>query len=249
MLVDKNGWLHGEPRGVKVFHYPTVRTTALLPPGPRALVWHCTGGVGGPRYAEGLARRIQGYRRGVDRAASWHMVIARASGNVFQSAPLTAGAWHVGRPGIIDGVAYSHINKVTIGVELENAGPVAKIKGGFYTHPYWLDRQTRKPDPRCFVPAARVRSFDGRSYDDFTEAQVAGATELVAALAAHFGWDASAFTHDHAEFAAPVKTDPGPLWMKVFLPRVLSNALTGDGPTVVTGPPDFGCESQGHRNS
>jgi hypothetical protein len=249
MIVTKDGWLQGEPNGPRVVRYPTIRTTPLAPPAPRALVWHATGGVGGPRFAEGLARRIQTYRRGVDRAASWHILIARKSGDIYQSAPITMGTWHVGKPGTIAGVFYPHINNVSIGVEIENAGPLVHVGGAYYAHPFWLDATKRIPDPHCRVPIERVRAFEGRRYDTFTEAQTATAAELVAALANHLRWSAAEFMHCHAEFGAPLKTDPGPLWMKVFLPRVLSDVFTGDGPTIVTGPPDFTPSNEERRAS
>lgn len=239
MKVSQDGWLQGGPGGAKVTKLPTVRIVKLSVPKPCGLVWHATGGVGGPRFVEGLARRIQDYRRGIDRAASWHIAIAAGTGDVFQSAPVSVGTWHVGRPGTIDGVAYPYINKVTIGVELENAGPLRKMGEAFYAHPYWLNVEKRIAHPGCRVPLERVRYHQGRPYDMFTEALSKSATELVAALSLHFGWGPSAFGYAHADFGAPVKTDPGPLWMKARLPRVLTDAFTGDGPTVVTGPPEF----------
>ena len=239
MIVQSDGWLKSDDGSAKVVHCPSVRTTAMLTARPLALVWHATGGVGGPGFADGLARRIQTYRRGIDRAASWHLLIARDSGHVYQSAPLMVGTWHVGRPGSIAGTRYQNINGVTIGVELENAGELVHVRGHYYAYPYWLDKAERKPDPKLLVHPARVRIFEGRAYDDFTQAQAASATQLVAALSKHFGWGPSEFLHDHAEFAAPVKTDPGPIWMKRILPHVLSEALTDNGRTGVTAAPDF----------
>jgi hypothetical protein len=239
MRVTPDGWLQGDPGGAKVTRLPTVRIVKLSQPKPCGLVWHATGGVGGPRFAEGLARRIQTYRRGEDRPASWHIVIAAGTGEIFQSAPVTVGTWHVGRPGAIDGVLYPHINTVTIGVELENAGPLLKIGNSFYAHPFWCDLERRIPHPGCRVPLDSVRQHNGHFYDGFTDGQAKTAKELVIALSQHFGWHPKAFCHAHADFGAPVKTDPGPMWMTTRLPSVLSDAFTGDGPTVVTGPPNF----------
>ncbi|MDX2087860.1 MAG: N-acetylmuramoyl-L-alanine amidase [Kofleriaceae bacterium] len=237
MIVTPDGWLVSDG-GATVVRLPTVRTTPLAQGGPRALVWHATGGVGGPRFAEGLARRIQSYRRGIDRAASWAILLPRAGRTLYQSAPLTVGTWHVGRPGVIEGVTYPHINKVSIGVELENAGPLARIGGAYFAHPYWLDAKKRVPDPRCRVPVERVVTYSGRAHDAFTQDQVTIARELVSVLAAHFSWGAAQFLLSHGDFASPAKTDPGPLWMKRHLPRLLSDIFTGDGPTIVTEPPE-----------
>ena len=85
MRVDAKGWLEAAPAGVPVLHLPSARTTALGPAGARGLVWHATGGVGRPGAAERLARRIQTYRPGVDRPASWHLLVGK-DGTVYQSA-------------------------------------------------------------------------------------------------------------------------------------------------------------------
>jgi N-acetyl-anhydromuramyl-L-alanine amidase AmpD len=225
MRVDEKGWLQREPADGPITHLPTVRISRQAPGGPVGLVWHATGGVGGLRYAEGLARRIQTYRRGVDRAASWHVCIA-ASGAVFQSAPFTVATWHVGRPGIIDGVQHPSINAVTIGVELENAGPLVRVQGGFYAWPHWLNRQAGKPDPRYRVDAERAVSSGKHAYDDFPERQLASARALVRAVAAYRDWGPDACRHCHADFAAPTKTDPGPIWTGL-LPGLLQSAFEG----------------------
>jgi hypothetical protein len=246
MRLDADGWLCPEPGGAKVIHLPTVRTSPLAAGGAVGLVWHATGGVGGPRFAEGLARRIQTYRRGVDRPASWHVLISAQAGTLYQSAPFTIGTWHVGLPGVIAGIHVRNINAVAIGIELENAGPLAQIQGAFYAWPYWLDHARRKPDPRYRVAASRVVRVNGRAYDAFTSAQIASARELVIALIRYKRWAREAFTHCHSDFAAPRKTDPGDLW-NASLPALLDAAFEAVQPpsrqedevTVVTGPPSF----------
>jgi N-acetyl-anhydromuramyl-L-alanine amidase AmpD len=184
------------------------------------LVWHTTGGIGGPRWSEALARRIQTYRRGVDRPASWHVLAAR-DGTLFQSAPLSNGTWHVGRSGTIAGHHFENINHATVGVELENAGPLVERDGAFYAWPYWIEGDRRRPDPRLRIEAARVREHAGITYDGFSVAQVTTAHELVAAIASVLHLDGPALSYAHADFAAPLKTDPGRLWMEVELPKVL----------------------------
>jgi hypothetical protein len=246
MRLDPDGWLSAERGGAQVVRFPTVRTTPLATVTPLGLVWHATGGVGGPRFAEGLARRIQTYRRGIDRPASWHVLIS-ADGTIYQGAPFTVGTWHVGRPGLIAGAQRRNVNSVTIGVELENAGPLAQVQGAFYAWPYWLDRAHRKPDPRYRVSVTRVARVDGRTYDAFTPAQIAGTRELVSTLIRHAGWKREAFTYCHSDFASPWKTDPVALW-KATLPSILDAAFDdapplgqpGEEITVVTGPPEFG---------
>lgn len=250
MRLDAHGWLKAEPGDTPVIHLPTVRTRVLATGGPLGLVWHATGGVGGPRFAEGLARRIQTFRRGIDRPASWHVLIS-AVGAIYQSAPFTVGTWHVGRPGLIAGVQCSNINSVTIGVELENAGPLLQIQGAFYAWPYWLDRVRHRPDPRYRIESARVARIGAHAYDAFPPPQIASAYELVVAIARNKGWSADAFRHCHSDFAAPKKTDPGELW-KAILPALLDAAFktapssepADNDITVVTGPPNFEPDDQ-----
>jgi hypothetical protein len=102
MRLDDEGWLVAEEGDPAVARYPTVRRSPLVVPAPLGIVWHWTAGRGGPGFAEALARRARTYRRGIDRAASWHVLIAK-DGGIHQSAPFTVGTWHVGRPGVIAG--------------------------------------------------------------------------------------------------------------------------------------------------
>jgi hypothetical protein len=119
-----------------VVRLPTVRTCALATARPVALVWHGTGGAPRPGHAERLAKRIQTYRRGLDRPASWHFLVS-ARGEILQSAPITVGTWHVGRPGTIEGHTHRNVNAATIGIELENPGRLLKVKDRFYCWPYF----------------------------------------------------------------------------------------------------------------
>jgi N-acetyl-anhydromuramyl-L-alanine amidase AmpD len=148
-------------------------------------------------------------------------VLIAKDGTVFQSAPLTRGAWHVGRPGVVNGQRFESVNRATIGVELENAGPLVVRAGQYYAWPYFVDGARRHPDPRLRIAESRVDERRGLPFDGFPPAQIAAATELAGSLAAYFRWGATALSYAHADFAAPHKTDPGPLWMEELLPGVL----------------------------
>ena len=229
LAVDQNGWITTDMKGPRVFYLPTVRTCALETRKPIGLVWHATGGVGGRGYAERLLRRIQTYRRGLDRAASFHVLVDR-TGAVFQAAPLSVGTWHVGRPGRVAGRSFDNVNKATVGVELENAGELRAVGDGFYTWPYFLEpnapARERRPDPRLRVARLRASLFsDGRFYDNFPPAQIATAIELVRACRGRYGFKRQAAAHGHCDFGRPTKTDPGALWMRGVLPRVLAGAF------------------------
>lgn len=236
MDVDAQGWLASTPGGAAVVHVPTVRTTPLVTGAPLGLVWHATGGVGGPAFGRQLAEHIRGYRRDVDRPASWTALIDRA-GTLFQSAPFTVGTWHVGRPGVVAGRSFRNVNAATIGVELENAGPAVKLAGATYAYPFWRDRAARVPESRARLPEERVETFDGGLFDAFPEAQVGTAFELMIAVVRHFGWTPDRVALSHAQFAAPRKTDPGALWMRKILPGLLARLQPAqaidDEPTLV----------------
>lgn len=205
---------------------PSVRSYRMDPDGPLGVCWHYTGGVGDDSgtYARNLADRIRTYRKGVDRAASWHVLIAR-DGTVIQSVPLTRGAWHVAPAGEIRG-RLRRPNKTLIGVELENAGRLKlSAAGRFYTWPYY-HQGTRRFDPRLEVPKARAVRVPGVGFfDGFTEAQVRAARALVAAIAR---WRPTLgiadFEHGHVDFDPLRKEDPGPVWADV-LPGLLLGAF------------------------
>ena len=113
LWIDDEGWLHG----FGVVRYPSIRSYELTSDGPIGIVWHYTATNVGT--AKSLAKRIRKYRRGKDRAASWHVVIAE-DGTIYQSVPFERGAWHCGR-GRIDG---HRVNKCTAGIEMEGQGTV-----------------------------------------------------------------------------------------------------------------------------
>ncbi|MFH0902048.1 MAG: peptidoglycan recognition family protein [Pseudomonadota bacterium] len=201
----------------------------------------CTGGrnndKGAPHRRSHLAtsrslcRRIQRYRRGIDRPASWHLLITR-DGTIYQSAPVSVGTWHVGRPGIIAGQRFSNINHATIGVELENAGRLRRIGDRHYCWPYWLNSHApeheQRPDPRCLMNQARAVRVPGQGiFDSFPTEQQASAAKLLGALATCFGWSADACSHGHVDFDPSRKEDPGPLWNRTILPRILATVFGG----------------------
>lgn len=215
MRVDATGWLD------TVTRVPTQRTTPLASGKPLAIVWHWTGG-GTPAA---LCRRIQrlppregastrereaASAAGIEPAiASWHLLIGR-DGVVRQSAPLTVGTWHVGRKGRIGG-ALRDVNRVTVGIEIDNLGEVTPAPGGGWTNGLYT------------APADReVVGVAGHTFDAFPAAQVAAAGEVLRAVASAFGLSRADCSFGHCDFDSPRKADPGPVWRGVVLPRLLT---------------------------
>jgi N-acetyl-anhydromuramyl-L-alanine amidase AmpD len=229
MRLDERGWLFAESGDPRVERLPTVRTSPLHVPTPLGIVWHWTAGRGGPGFAESLARGAQGFRRGVDPAASWHVLIAK-DGTIFQSAPFLVGTWHVGRPGNLAGQIVPNVNQFTVGCELENAGRLQEIDGSYYCWPYFSNPTApageRQPDRRCLLEPQRVAVVEGDgAFDAFSAAQEESAGRLLAALVARFGWAREVCAYGHVDFDYPRKEDPGPLWRTVVLPRVLERVF------------------------
>ena len=230
MKVDDQGYLvraDGDPVGQRL---PTVRTYALATPAPLGVVWHTTDDRGGPGYAEALARRIQTFRSGVDRPASWHLLIGK-DGALYQSASFNLGTWHVGMPGVIAGRRFPNINHATSGIELENAGRLRRLGELAYCWPYYINPQApgneRKPDPRCALSLDRAVATPEGLFDTFTDAQEASATVVVRALVARYGWTREACAYCHADFDPQRREDPGPIWKRTILPRVLARVFGG----------------------
>lgn len=233
MNIDSQGWLAATEEGFPaVLKVPSVRTTPLdLAAGssPLAIVWHWTGGpCRGPLYETALAEEIKGYKPNVDRAASWHVLVAK-DGRLLQSVPFNVGSWHVGKPGRFNGRLFGNINRCTVGVEIANAGKLEKVGSKFYCSPYWLNPDApeaeRQPDPKLEIVVERAMQHADGWYDAFPEAQEMAATRLLASLVATFKWPKENCVWGHRDFDSPRKIDPGPLWQDVVLPRVLARVF------------------------
>lgn len=248
MQINKDGWLEESAQGFPVLaKVPSVRSNDWAPglSGPLGLVWHWTGGASKtPGHAPALVEEIRTYNRGVDRPASWHVLIAK-DGRVFQSVPFTKGSWHVGRPGRIGGAPkktpdgkwdasagwegrlFANINTCTVGVELENAGRLEKVGGKFYCWPFYLhpDAPEQGMDPKYELPAERAVEHGGQFFDAFPEAQEQAATRLLQQLALTCKWSRDVSAYAHLMFDPGRKEDPGPVWLEVVLPRVLDRVF------------------------
>ncbi len=237
MKVGADGWLEATAEGLPpILRIPSSRTTELEVgiPGPLGLVWHWTGGHSrSTTFAKALADEIRTFDRAKDRAASWHVLIAK-DGTVIQSVPFTKGSWHVGKPGRIAGRLFGNINRATVGCELVNAGKLELVGGKFYCWPYWLnpDHHAAGPDPKLEIVTERAVHVDGALagdqagwYDDFPMEQRLAAQRLAQALALRFKLSREDTAWGHVDFDPTRKVDPGPLWRKRYLPIILNNTF------------------------
>ena len=136
LIVSKDGWLEGDG----IIHIPTERIQALATKQTQGMMWHWTCSRSGARD---LARRIAKRPREGERAASWHLLIAR-EGLMYQSAPITVGTWHAGGPSARrfaytphsseadwtladEGRGKVTANALFFSVELENFGEVREV--------------------------------------------------------------------------------------------------------------------------
>lgn len=253
MHVGQDGWLVEDASGLPALtRVPTVRTTSLEEPQPLGLCWHWSGGPAlGPLFATELANSIRTYDKVRDAAASWHVLVAK-NGRLIQSVSLTQGSWHVGRPGRIGakptktggkwdpaawtgGKLYANVNRVLVGVELENSGKLLQLNEKFYCWPYYMEanKPASGPNPKWRIPDDRAKLYQGEWYDDFPEAQRSAATRLLQALATRFRWTRDVSQYGHLMFDSGRKEDPGPLWMEEYLPAILDSVF---GAEVVKAP-------------
>lgn len=228
MKIDQAGLLQQSEAGDPVIlRFPSSRSSNfdfVTGGKPKGIVWHwTTGRCTTERHANALAESIRGYKKG-DVMASWHVLIAK-DGRVLQSIPFDRGSWHVGRPGTIDGRLYANVNRCTVGVELENSGPLLAHQGEYYCWPYYARETEIDGTPRWeknfTVPAERAVLKGAEYFDAYPAAQVESARRLLKALVIKFGWGREVCSYFHSTFDSPRKRDPGPVWAEDILPPML----------------------------
>jgi N-acetyl-anhydromuramyl-L-alanine amidase AmpD len=228
LKITEAGWLQG-PGVVRV---PSVRHYALTSrdvhgaPAPLGVMWHWTGGVCKPGYAQVLAKRIATLENG-EREASWHVVISK-QGAIYQSASFEQGSWHCAVGTVPDPhrVGRTHrINRSLIGIELENAGRLKLLGGQWRCHPYWkvgkaghyiLKNGLKVMDPDLVVAPERAKIAEGQGvFDAFTDPQIVAAQRVLGALVRMYALDPAHCRYQHGDFE-PRKEDAGPLWRRVL---------------------------------
>jgi N-acetylmuramoyl-L-alanine amidase len=191
---------------------------------PDTIIIHYTGGVSARSATQWLCEGpVQ---------ASAHIVIDRESGTIYQLVPFDTEAWHAGRSSYTfpDGTKRSGFNSCSIGIELDNAGPLTKTGSGYQSwsgHTYPVEQT---------VLATHRNGSEERYWHTFSEIQMQVLEEVCLLLKTEYG-----ITHilGHDEIAPTRKTDPGPAFpMDSFRHHILysdRNQDEGDEPDELLG--------------
>ena len=161
---------------------------------PEVIVIHYTAGASARSSADSLADP--------DVKASAHLVIGR-DGELIQVTPFNKVAWHAGRSEytFADGQVRKGFNSFSIGIEIDNPGPLTPALDG---HRTWFGREV--PPSEVIQAVHRNQSTPG-FWHAYTQEQIATVQSTCRALIAHYR-----IKHilGHEEISPQRKTDPGP---------------------------------------
>jgi len=154
------------------------------------LVMHYTAGSS----AESAVRTLTSRRA----KASAHLVIGR-DGSITQLVPFNIVAWHAGRSSWL---SVKGLNKYSIGIELDNTGPLTKSGGVWKT---WFGASV--DDAEVLEAAHKNNPSHFCGWQLYTPEQLAVSLEVAEALEDHYNFK-DILGHD--DIAPRRKTDPGP---------------------------------------
>ena len=170
---------------------------------PRFLVLHYTAGSSAASSIESLCtKKPQGN-------ASAHLVLAR-DGAITQLAPFNVVTWHAG---VSQWLGVEGLNQASIGVELDNAGPMNQVGDRFTA---WFGREYPASD---VLMAAHKHGGGLRPWHAYAEAQITHCLELAELLVQHHSLQ-DVLGHD--DIARGRKLDPVPAFP---LASIASRAL------------------------
>ena len=172
------------------------------------IVIHYTRGSSGSSSANWLSReKVE---------ASAHLVIDR-SGEVFQLAPFNVKTWHAG-DSELNGRKW--FNNFSIGIELDNAGPLKKV-GNRY-----IAKFNKEYNEDEAMLAQHQNETSPRYWHKYTVAQIEACELVCLELIAKYNIK---FIYGHDEIAPGRKSDPGPLFqMDEFRSQLLGGGRSDE---------------------
>ncbi len=191
LIINDAHLLECTDGSVAVVQMDCTKNTAKFTPGmPDTVVLHYTAG----RSAESSAR----YLAKPNVKASAHLVIGK-SGEVYQLVPFDTIAWHAGKSSYKGRHGY---NKFSIGIEIDNAGPLTKSGNQYMT---WFG-DSRQPEE--VVEARHRNEAKDRYWERYTKAQIDRVEQICELLFEKYPAMDSILGHE--EIAPGRKQDPGP---------------------------------------
>ncbi len=173
------------------------------------LIIHFTAG----RDAESSAK----YLSRSDVQASAHLVIGR-DGSVYQLVPFDIVSWHAGKSQYGGRVGY---NKYSIGIELDNAGPLMKTGNQYQA---WFGTKYPESD---VIRATHKNESTPKYWHTYTEKQLEVLTEISQLIAEKYQIK-DVLGHD--DISPGRKTDPGPAFDLIRFKRTILGQM-GDHQT------------------
>lgn len=185
---------------------------------PDTIIIHYTAGRSAESSANFLARD--------DVAASAHLVIGRQRGEVYQLVPFDTISWHAGKSQFGN---RSGFNKFSIGIELDNAGPLTKVGNEFQA---WFGKVY--PANEALQAVHRNESAP-RFWHTFSPQQIEACEEVCRLLLKDYPGINQILGHE--EISPGRKVDPGPAFpLDKFRRRLLFEDRADDDDAGVARP-------------
>ncbi len=136
--------------------------------------------------------------------ASAHLIIGK-TGEIIQLVPFNIRAWHAGNS---SWKGRSGLNRYSIGIEIDNAGPLTRRADGFYT---WFDKKVPEKE---VVLAKHKHEGEEKAWEAYPSVQIEMVEEVCMALMENYHISEIL---GHEDIAPQRKRDPGPAFPLAFL--------------------------------